>query len=90
MKLNLRNHAAALMFVATIAALPVSQSVMAASQCKGLELKACDASASCSWINSYQTKKGKTISAYCRTKPAKKSSEAPATADKPSTGEKSS
>lgn len=90
MKLNPRNHVAVLMFVATMAALPVSQPVLAASQCKGLDLKACDTSASCSWIKSYQTKKGKIINAYCRTKPVKKSSKAPATADKAKTGEQSS
>ena len=40
-------------------------SALAASQCKGMNQKACG------WIDSYKTKTGKTVAAYCRAKPAK-------------------
>ena len=40
----------------------------AAGACKGLEKDVCSSDNSCSWINSYTTKKGKTIKAYCRNK----------------------
>jgi hypothetical protein len=52
-------------FLATalgLAALPI----YSASTCKGLDEAACKQSASCSWVSGYTTKKGNTISAYCR------------------------
>ena len=50
-------------------------SAMAAGACKELKKDACMSSSSCSWINSYTTKKGNTIKAYCRNKPKQKSSQ---------------
>lgn len=48
----------------------------AAASCKGLQQDACKSNSSCSWINSYTTKKGNTINAYCRNKPKPSSSKA--------------
>ena len=45
-----------------------SQLSSAAGACKGLQQDACSSENSCSWIKSYTTKNGKTISAYCRNK----------------------
>jgi hypothetical protein len=38
----------------------------AASQCKGMEASACQESQDCTWVSSYTTKHGNTVSAYCR------------------------
>lgn len=38
----------------------------AASQCKGMEASACQQSQDCTWVSSYTTKHGNTVSAYCR------------------------
>jgi hypothetical protein len=46
----------------------ISQLSLAAGTCKGLQQDACSSENSCSWIKSYTTKNGKTISAYCRNK----------------------
>ena len=56
----------------------------AAGACKGMEKDICSSDSSCSWINSYTTKKGKTINAYCRNKP--KSSKSKAVPDSSSAG----
>lgn len=48
--------------------LSISHLSSAAGTCKGLQQDACSSDNSCSWINSYTTKKGKTINAYCRNK----------------------
>jgi len=45
-----------------------SQLSSAAGDCKGMQQDACSSDISCSWINSYTTKKGNTIKAYCRNK----------------------
>lgn len=55
-------------------ALAISQAAHAESSCKELKKEACTSSSSCSWINSYTTKKGNTVDAYCRNKPKQKSS----------------
>lgn len=55
--------------LAATALISVSQFSSAAGICKGLQQDACSSESSCSWINSYTTKKGKTINAYCRNKP---------------------
>ena len=73
MKQTSRSNIIFVTLAAAFTVLPLSQSASAASQCKGLEIKACGAESGFSWINSYKTKKGKTINAYCRTKPVKKS-----------------
>lgn len=57
--------------VAAIAAAVVMVSVhtgtaMAQSSCKGIAKGKCESSASCSWVNSYKTKSGTTVNAYCR------------------------
>lgn len=89
MKQNPRSHILVVVLAAAFTAMPLSQSASAASQCKGLDIKACDAQASCTWIKSYQTKKGSTINAYCRTKPVNKSSKETTKTDAAS-GDKSS
>lgn len=63
----------AIVSLATVFSLfPLIQTASAASLCNGLDIKACGAQADCKWVNSYKTKKGKTINAYCRKQPAKK------------------
>ena len=64
--------------------LSVSQVSFAASACKGMQQDACSSNNSCSWINSYTTKKGKTINAYCRNK--SKSNKSKAVPDSSSAG----
>lgn len=76
MKHTSRSHVIAVTLTAAFTMLPLSNSASAASLCSGLDNKACGIESSCSWINSYKTKKGKTINAYCRTKPVKKSTKA--------------
>ena len=51
-----------------VGSLAASGSVLAASQCKGLDNSACDASASCSWVDAYERKDGRKVNAFCRTK----------------------
>jgi len=41
--------------------------------CKGQEMQACNQSNSCTWINSYKRKDGKTIKSYCRNSTKNKS-----------------
>jgi len=41
----------------------------AASPCKGLDRDACGGNNACTWIDSYKTSKGATVSAYCRARP---------------------
>ena len=55
-------------------ALSLSYTALADNACKELKKEACMSSSSCSWINSYTTKKGNTVDAYCRNKPKQKSS----------------
>ena len=45
-----------------------SGNAQAASQCKGLEDAACSQNASCSWVQAYERKDGRKVSAFCRTK----------------------
>jgi hypothetical protein len=42
-----------------------------ASACKGLDEASCKQDSSCSWISSYTTKNGNTVSAYCRSTDSK-------------------
>ena len=56
--------------------LSLSQLSNAAGACKGLKKGVCNSDNSCSWINSYTTKTGKTINAYCRNKSKPKKSKA--------------
>ena len=51
-----------------------SAPAQAASACKGLDNKACGSSTSCLWVNGYERKDGRTVSSFCRAKPAAKSS----------------
>ena len=46
----------------------ISNSVYAASACKGLEVSSCQASESCAWVNSYTRKDGREVKAFCRAK----------------------
>lgn len=49
----------------------IQPNVYAAKLCKGLSKSSCNGNAGCSWINSYKTKTGTKVDAYCRTKPKK-------------------
>jgi len=61
---------------AVVLALLAIPSLNAASACKGMDEKSCNAAdGQCSWIKSYETKSGKKVQAYCRTKPKKKSTQ---------------
>ena len=51
-----------------------SSPVQAASACKGLDTKACGTSTSCSWVNGYERKDGRSVSSFCRAKASAKSS----------------
>lgn len=44
---------------------------LAQNSCKGIAKGKCESSASCSWVNSYKTKTGTTVNAYCRAKSSK-------------------
>ena len=44
---------------------------LAQNSCKGIAKSKCESSASCSWVNSYKTKTGTTVNAYCRAKSSK-------------------
>lgn len=46
--------------------------VNAASACKGLENSACNGASSCSWVDGYTRKDGKTVKSFCRTKATSK------------------
>ena len=39
-----------------------------ANQCKGLDSGDCEAAAACSWVQGYERKDGRKVSAFCRTK----------------------
>jgi len=71
MKNTSRGTLAVVSLVTAFSLFPVMHTAYAGSLCKGLDVKACGAQAGCSWVNSYKTKKGKSINAYCRKKSAK-------------------
>ncbi|MCB1929535.1 MAG: hypothetical protein KDH17_16070 [Rhodocyclaceae bacterium] len=58
----------------TAAGLTLTAPSFAASSCKGLEKGRCGSSSSCTWVDSYTTKKGNKVDAYCRSKGGDKSS----------------
>jgi hypothetical protein len=78
---TIRKSALLLAIAGLFAVSPVS---FAAGACKGMQQDACSSDSSCSWINSYTTKKGKTINAYCRNK--SKSNKSKAVPDSSSAG----
>jgi hypothetical protein len=53
-------------FLSFALASTISFSANAASQCKGMEASACQENQDCTWVSSYTTKHGNTVSAYCR------------------------
>lgn len=71
MKNTSRSTLAIVSLAAAFTLFPIMHTAYAASLCHGLDVKACGAQVGCSWINSYKTKKGKTINAYCRKKSVK-------------------
>ena len=71
--LTLSSQGKASLLLALASVFVFSQSAFAASACKEMEKEACLSSTSCSWIDSYTTKKGNTVKAYCRNKPKQKS-----------------
>ncbi|MFW2440007.1 MAG: hypothetical protein ACN4GR_11605 [Arenicellales bacterium] len=56
------------LLLAATGLLSISQFSFAAATCKGMQQDACSSENSCSWVNSYTTKTGKKINAYCRNK----------------------
>lgn len=48
-----------------------SNTVSAASKCKGLSQSACEISDTCGWIAKFKRKDGAKVKAYCRSKPKK-------------------
>lgn len=50
-----------------VLAVSISVSAIAASQCKGLDVQACQSNTACGWVDSYTRKDGKEIKAFCRT-----------------------
>ena len=50
-----------------------STSVLAASQCKGVQQDACLANAECAWVNGYVRKDGRSVASHCKTKARRKS-----------------
>jgi hypothetical protein len=62
-----------------------SGQVNAASQCKGLDNAACDTAAACGWVDGYERKDGRKVSAFCRSKPKSVTSKAPAKPADPKT-----
>ncbi len=66
--------------VAVSFSLLFSSTVMAV-ECKGLSKTKCEKTDTCSWVKSYETKTGKKVEGYCRSKPTK-SAEKKATSTK--------
>lgn len=58
--------------VLSTALLLASAGSLQASECKGLEEKACGANDACSWIKARTKKDGKEVKAHCRGKGGKK------------------
>jgi len=54
-------------FVSVVSMFLLSASVQAASQCKGLDVDACQSNASCGWVESYTRKDDRQVRAFCRT-----------------------
>ena len=63
-KLTVRNT----LLVASLIATAAFSGQSYASQCKGLDNGACSAKASCSWVEGYERKDGRTVKSFCRTK----------------------
>lgn len=59
----------------SVAFLLTSVGTVQASECKGLEQKACAANDRCSWIKARTKKDGKEVKAHCRGKGGKKAAE---------------
>lgn len=55
-------------------------SVLAASECKGLDQTACAAMQGCTWVSGYVRKDGKEVAAYCKSKGEKKTTQQAPTA----------
>jgi hypothetical protein len=65
--MSLNGFSKSLLFISIVSATGMAfMSAHAASPCKGLDESACMQSQSCSWVSSYTTKHGATVSAYCR------------------------
>jgi len=61
-----------------------------AASCKGLSQNKCESASDCTWVKSYKTKTGKTVSAYCRAKSGKSSSSSKSTKSSSSSSTSSS
>ncbi|MCO5762674.1 MAG: hypothetical protein NHG36_14340, partial [Chromatiaceae bacterium] len=51
-----------------------SMTIHAASDCKGLDEKACAANSACTWTKGYTRSDGKEVAAYCKAKSGSKAS----------------
>ena len=80
------------LLVIGLSALLASAGVHAA-QCKGLSQSQCGSTSDCTWVNSYTTKSGTKVAAYCRAKPSNGSAKSTSSSAKSSakkTGDKAS
>ncbi len=69
----LRNTISTLLLSSALVTTPFSATQ--AAECKGMAQKACESSSTCSWVNTYKTKAGKTVQGYCRNKSSKTSTQ---------------
>ena len=79
--------------ITVLTAVLLASNATSAQQCSGLDEDNCIQASSCSWINSYERKDGRTVKAFCRAKPGTKqaSSDQPSgTNNEPSSGAKDS
>ena len=77
------------LLTATLVGATVSMPALAASACKGLENQACAGNSACAWVEGYERKDGRKVSAFCRTAPgAKKASNSAAEKAKESAAKK--
>ena len=71
--MTLRKSTLAAHFAIALGALLLQPALASAqSSCRGLTQSKCESSGTCNWVNSYKTKSGKTVNAYCRTKASNK------------------
>jgi hypothetical protein len=54
----------------------------AASECKGMERKACERNDRCTWVDGFTRKDGVKVSSHCRKKPSQSSTKKSSTDEK--------
>lgn len=80
----MRNKTTPLILSVFFAIFMLGSPALHAAQCKGMSKSACSAKGSCSWVESYKTKKGTKVKAFCRSKPGKKKASTSSTKKKSS------